>query len=210
MSEIQEGNNDGWMSFVDTAVKIRKLQDPSTTNSSTSSRGQQIKKCEDDADADADADTTRKRSASELEDLDSDNDQVDGKRSKEEIRRARAERKRCREKERRSNVNKGYEELTELLLKIEGVKEPSAKVEAPANRVDLIARTVQVMEQLYEENQQLRTQKARSPNPEPVTTPVPCHEPGVSVEIQKTVIQKINLILLLLILCPSSPRYLYQ
>jgi len=83
-------------------------------------------------------------------------------RRREELRRARAERKRCREKERRSNVNKEYVELTALLMKIDSsgfsASDEMEETGLPSSRLDLISRTVLVMERLHEENLQLKKQ----------------------------------------------------
>ncbi len=86
----------------------------------------------------------------------------DRERRREELRRARAERKRCREKERRSNVNKEYVELTALLMKIDSsgfsASDEMEESGLPSSRLDLISRTVLVLERLYEENLQLKKQ----------------------------------------------------
>lgn len=82
---------------------------------------------------------------------------------------SRSERKRYREKKRRSDVNKGFEDLMSLLLEID----PQVRAEAEErarrgqwkgalgsqednllSRVDLISRTVHVMRRLHEENEQ--------------------------------------------------------
>jgi hypothetical protein len=94
------------------------------------------------------------------------NDQ-ERERRREELRRARAERKRCREKERRSNVNKEYVELTALLMKIDssGFSASDETLEEsglPSSRLDLISRTVLVLERLHEENLQLKKQLLES------------------------------------------------
>jgi hypothetical protein len=70
---------------------------------------------------------------------------------------ARSERKRSREKQRRSDVNKQFNDLTQLLMQIESeeVQEESARVRLsfnPANRVDLIARTISHLQCLHEAN----------------------------------------------------------
>jgi hypothetical protein len=94
---------------------------------------------------------------------------------------ARSDRKRQREKKRRSDVNRGFDDLIELLGKIdpidptspgaaafavgfgggsahegEGAGSDAAGGSAPCNRVSLISRANTVLERLYEENQQLK------------------------------------------------------
>jgi hypothetical protein len=86
---------------------------------------------------------------------------------------ARSERKRSRERQRRSDVNKQFSDLTELMRKIEaedlasdgekssggGPSTTSATASSsrfsfsPANRVDLIAKTITVLERLHTANQ---------------------------------------------------------
>jgi len=78
---------------------------------------------------------------------------------------ARSERKRCREKQRRSDVNRQFNDLTQLLQKIDaeesnGEDGKSSSTVAtshhhrltfnPANRVDLIARTIILLEKLHD------------------------------------------------------------
>ncbi|GKY94009.1 hypothetical protein MPSEU_000367700 [Mayamaea pseudoterrestris] len=82
---------------------------------------------------------------------------------------SRSERKRYREKKRRSDVNRGFEDLMTLLLEVD----PEVRAEAEdrarrgqwkgtaapqddnlLSRVDLISRTVTVMRRLHEENEQ--------------------------------------------------------
>jgi hypothetical protein len=70
---------------------------------------------------------------------------------------ARSERKRSREKQRRSDVNKQFNDLTQLLMQIESeeVQEESTRARLsfnPANRVDLIARTISHLQCLHEAN----------------------------------------------------------
>mmetsp|Transcript_342 Transcript_342/g.426 ORF Transcript_342/g.426 Transcript_342/m.426 type:complete len:418 (+) Transcript_342:46-1299(+) len=76
--------------------------------------------------------------------------------SQEQKAQARSERKRSREKQRRANVNQQFADLSALLRKIElaGDSNPGQKSSLPStnNRVDLIARTIQVMDQLHQEN----------------------------------------------------------
>jgi hypothetical protein len=96
-------------------------------------------------------------------------DSVDGKRSKmadlienptdEELAgMSRSERKRHREKKRRSEVNKGFDELTKLLQEIDPTvlsnRKPS-KLDADnvLNRVDLINVTVSILEKVHRENE---------------------------------------------------------
>ena len=88
----------------------------------------------------------------------------------------RSERKRTREKQRRSDVNSQFSTLTELLQRVEGydlesdVSDDEDDTEtkkrkinsvgvlnvAPSNRVDLIARTISVMDRLHRVNRALR------------------------------------------------------
>jgi hypothetical protein len=67
---------------------------------------------------------------------------------------ARSERKRSREKQRRSDVNKQFADLTQLLRRIESEEEgrtvvPMSSASA-TNRVDLIARTITTMQRTHE------------------------------------------------------------
>lgn len=85
---------------------------------------------------------------------------------------ARSERKRSRERQRRSDVNKQFSDLTELLRKIEAEDQASEAANSeiathtaavsssssrfsfsPANRVDLIAKTITVLERLHATSQ---------------------------------------------------------
>lgn len=105
---------------------------------------------------------------------------TNSKKAKRDIlRQARSERKRCREKQRRSDVNKGFEDLTALLMKIDpaassrraddtsgdgldedGLDKSDSQDDngaaAPTNRVELIGLTVNVMERLYKENLEMK------------------------------------------------------
>merc|ERR1719410_342333 len=82
----------------------------------------------------------------------------------EEKARARSERKRCREKQRRSDVNYQFSELTVLLRKIEvedisDNEEPKAaelSTSGTMNRIDLIARTISVLSRIHSENRKRR------------------------------------------------------
>jgi hypothetical protein len=72
---------------------------------------------------------------------------------------ARSERKRSREKKRRSDVNKQFGELTQVLKKIEseessGDELVASRLSFPSatNRVDLIARTIAHLESLHRSN----------------------------------------------------------
>jgi hypothetical protein len=198
--EREEESKEGWISFVDTIAKSRRIhtsQDAAQEeNSEQRVQIQELAHSKGKPKAGGggvipgySGSSKRKRSISEAEgDVDGSDEDSYGdeegeaatspparkgqKRNKEEIRKARAERKRCREKQRRSNVNKGYDDLTELLVKIdaadsganasaieEGCKASDGGVlpsDAPQNRVDLIARTVQVMDRLFQENTELK------------------------------------------------------
>ncbi len=88
----------------------------------------------------------------------------------------RSERKRTREKQRRSDVNAQFSALTELLKRVEGYDldsdvsddeegndskkqklSPVPVINAtPSNRVDLIARTIAIMDRLHKVNRSLR------------------------------------------------------
>jgi hypothetical protein len=67
---------------------------------------------------------------------------------------ARTERKRSREKQRRSDVNKQFAELSQLLRLIESDEEGRTTLPicsaGPTNRVDLIARTIHIMGRTHE------------------------------------------------------------
>jgi len=78
---------------------------------------------------------------------------------------ARSERKRSREKQRRANVNQQFSDLSSLLQKIDlAEKQQTSPKDTPViatptsssvqtnNRVDLIARTIQVMERIFAQN----------------------------------------------------------
>jgi len=82
---------------------------------------------------------------------------------------SRSERKRHREKKRRSDVNKGFDDLTALLLEIDPVVRAEAEDRARRgqwkgnvggqddnilSRVELIARTVEVLQRVHKENEQ--------------------------------------------------------
>lgn len=68
---------------------------------------------------------------------------------------ARSERKRSREKQRRSDINKQFADLTQILRQIEAEDSEEDKVRLsfnPSNRVDLIARTILHLERLRDFN----------------------------------------------------------
>ena len=82
---------------------------------------------------------------------------------------ARSERKRSREKQRRSDVNKQFADLTQLLQRIDaedvhdedakhGTSAASRVTFNPSNRVDLIARTIVLLERLHEANKRRKTE----------------------------------------------------
>jgi hypothetical protein len=77
---------------------------------------------------------------------------------------ARSERKRSREKQRRSDVNKQFADLTQLLRRIESEEEGRTLVPIPAaaatNRVDLIARTITIMERTHELSKKRKAENA--------------------------------------------------
>jgi hypothetical protein len=81
----------------------------------------------------------------------------------------RSERKRSREKQRRSDVNKQFADLTQLLQRIDaedvhdddakhGTSAASRVTFNPANRVDLVARTIVLLERLHEANKRRKTE----------------------------------------------------
>ena len=101
---------------------------------------------------------------------DDDDDSLDGKRTKltdsstcnptdEELSgMSRSERKRFREKKRRSEVNKGFDDLIRLLQEIDpsigsNRKQNKVETEIALNRVDLINVTVSVLERVHRENE---------------------------------------------------------
>lgn len=76
---------------------------------------------------------------------------------------ARSERKRSREKQRRSDVNKQFSDLTEVLQRIETeeAEEDHSVVRlafSPTNRVDLIARTITHLERLNASNKRRKAE----------------------------------------------------
>lgn len=77
---------------------------------------------------------------------------------------ARSERKRSREKQRRSDVNKQFADLTQLLRRIESEEEGRTLVPIPSaaatNRVDLIARTITIMERTHELSKKRKAENA--------------------------------------------------
>ena len=86
-----------------------------------------------------------------------DNDGDDTGISADSRAKARSERKRSREKQRREDVNKHFGDLSQLLRHIEtededGSKWVPATTVGPTNRVDLIARTIIVMERIHKVN----------------------------------------------------------
>ena len=77
---------------------------------------------------------------------------------------ARSERKRSREKQRRSDVNKQFADLTQLIRQIESEESAGDELVAsrlafsPTNRVDLIARTIAHLERLRESNKKRKVE----------------------------------------------------
>lgn len=72
---------------------------------------------------------------------------------------ARSERKRSREKQRREDVNKYFGDLTQLLRKVEADDDDGSKwipipTVGPTNRVDLISRTIVVLERVHKVSMQ--------------------------------------------------------
>jgi hypothetical protein len=77
--------------------------------------------------------------------------------SAEALAQARSERKRSREKQRRSDVNKQFADLQQILRRIEtedleDVGLANIALGGPTNRVDLIARTIAVLERMHDMN----------------------------------------------------------
>ena len=110
-------------------------------------------------------DTSKKR-ARETEDDDAD---LEGLTPAELAKMSRSERKRHREKKRRSDVNKGFDELMTLLLEIDPTVRAEAEERARRgqwkgnfgaqednllNRVDLIGRAVEVLRRIHRENEE--------------------------------------------------------
>lgn len=104
-------------------------------------------------------------------------DNLDASDLSEEVKtQIRSERKRTREKQRRSDVNSQFSSLTELLKRVEGYdldsdvsddddesdtkklksNSMSAINATPSNRVDLIARTIAMLDRLHKVNRSLR------------------------------------------------------
>mmetsp|Transcript_36109 Transcript_36109/g.44180 ORF Transcript_36109/g.44180 Transcript_36109/m.44180 type:complete len:391 (-) Transcript_36109:171-1343(-) len=81
-------------------------------------------------------------------------DQLDGEINTQGKALERSMRKRSREKQRRCNANAQFADLTTLLKKIESEEgnTPDGGASAISNRVDLIARTITVMEKIHNEN----------------------------------------------------------
>mmetsp|Transcript_24608 Transcript_24608/g.36112 ORF Transcript_24608/g.36112 Transcript_24608/m.36112 type:complete len:289 (+) Transcript_24608:67-933(+) len=91
-----------------------------------------------------------------------------GKRNTDLAGLSRTERKRCREKKRRSDVNRGFDSLTSVLMKIEHPQAMSEPSTSPAsqdpgigahrcnNRVELISWSIKVLERLHKENEELK------------------------------------------------------
>jgi len=86
---------------------------------------------------------------------------------------ARSERKRSREKQRRSDVNKQFADLADIIRKIETEDAstrfvgsatsnglPLASRTGPTNRVDLMARTIHMLEQLHSTNKKHKSQRS--------------------------------------------------
>ena len=79
--------------------------------------------------------------------------------SQEQRAQSRSERKRSREKQRRSDVNKQFNDLTNVLSKIEsedvtalGIGRLPLPAGGNTNRVELIARTITVLERIHDTN----------------------------------------------------------
>ena len=76
----------------------------------------------------------------------------------------RSERKRTREKQRRSDVNKQFADLTQLIRHIESEESAGDELAtsrlafSPTNRVDLIARTIVHLERLRESNKKRKVE----------------------------------------------------
>jgi hypothetical protein len=87
--------------------------------------------------------------------------------SEEARARARSERKRSREKQRREDVNKQFADLSDLLKQIEledlseeGCKRLPLATASPINRVDLIARTIVVLQRMHNMNKEKKKEIA--------------------------------------------------
>lgn len=94
---------------------------------------------------------------------DDDDDDLDGISSDAKTQ-ARTERKRSREKQRRSDVNRQFADLSQLLRRIESEEEGRTSLPlssaGPTNRVDLIARTINIMERTHELSKKRKTEIA--------------------------------------------------
>ena len=82
---------------------------------------------------------------------------------------SRSERKRHREKRRRGQVNSGFDDLKDLLVRID----PEINEREEINRVDLIGRAVIVMKQLHDENERLKRQIPADGESDQVTVAMP-------------------------------------
>jgi hypothetical protein len=120
----------------------------------------------DTADQSDDPDTSKKRAREPEVDDDAD---LEGMSSGELAKLSRSERKRHREKKRRSDVNKGFDDLMTLLLEIDPTVRAEAEERARRgqwkgsfgahednllSRVDLISRAVEVLGRVHRENEE--------------------------------------------------------
>merc|ERR1712228_340610 len=76
---------------------------------------------------------------------------------------ARSERKRCREKQRRSDVNTQFSDLTTLLKRIDET-EGIPSITSPMNRVDLISKTIVTLTRIHKENQKRKAKEEELEN----------------------------------------------
>lgn len=105
-----------------------------------------------------DSSTTDTHSSAAATTLKSEDVSEDGGVPEEAKLQARSERKRCREKQRRSDVNKQFAELTQLIQRIDAENGDGSSSSGsatrvafnPSNRVDLIGRTMALLEKLHD------------------------------------------------------------
>jgi Helix-loop-helix DNA-binding domain len=115
------------------------------------------------------ADTTASSNKRERESDNDGSDELDDLPAGAFAQMTRSERKRHREKKRRSDVNKGFDDLISLLWEIDPTMRADAEERAPRlqlkaaiggppetllSRVDLISRAVQLLRRLHRENEQ--------------------------------------------------------
>merc|ERR1712157_321546 len=83
--------------------------------------------------------------------------------SPEDRARARSERKRCREKQRRTDVNTQFADLTTLLKRIDET-EGTHSITSPMNRVDLISKTIVTLTRIHKDNKKRKVKEEELEN----------------------------------------------